>query len=415
LTQQLRLPPPLTLTGFFVDGQPVASPDGSRVYVGGFNSSFTAAVLSAIDTSTNTIVAATTFTGDGNSTLPFFLAITPDGKTLYGCSFDGSHVIVIDTASLTVTTTIPVAGAANGVAITPNGARAYVSLQSANAVVAIDTATNAIVGSPIPVGAGPGLMASTPNGAFIYVANSFDNTLSVIATATNTVVGSAIPVGASPDGVAISPDGSSVYVANSGDNTVSVIATATNTVVGPAIAVGNVPQDLKVTPDGASVYVANQNSTVSVIDTSNSTVTAIPVPGDLVFIAITNPSAPFSNFVVKGLTVNNNGFTEAGVFTLGPNSTGIDLAHQPVTLTVGSFSLTIPAGSFKQVGGNMHFVFNGTINGMPVSVTLMATGGTSTSFMYSVTVTGVNLTGQPNPATVGLTIGENSGTTTAPF
>jgi hypothetical protein len=60
-------------------------------------------------------------------------------------------------------------------------------------------------------------------------------------------------------------------------------------------------------------------------------------------------------------------------------------------------------------------VFNGTINGMPVSVTLMATGGTSTSFMYSVTVTGVNLTGQPNPATVGLTIGENSGTTTAPF
>jgi hypothetical protein len=52
---------------------------------------------------------------------------------------------------------------------------------------------------------------------------------------------------------------------------------------------------------------------------------------------------------------------------------------------------------------------------MPVSVTLMATGGTSTSFMYSVTVTGVNLTGQPNPATVGLTIGENSGTTTAPF
>jgi hypothetical protein len=91
------------------------------------------------------------------------------------------------------------------------------------------------------------------------------------------------------------------------------------------------------------------------------------------------------------------------------------LAHQPVTLTIGSFSLTITAGSFRQVGGNMHFVFNGTVNGLQVNFNLKANGKSSTDFSYVVNVNGVDLTGQPNPATVGLKIGENTGTTTAPF
>ena len=54
--------------------------------------------------------------------------------------------------------------------------------------------------------------------------------MSVIDTATNAVVGSPIAVGDAPFGVAVTPDGSRVYVANAGDD-VSVIDTATNTVV----------------------------------------------------------------------------------------------------------------------------------------------------------------------------------------
>ncbi|HEY6349977.1 MAG TPA: hypothetical protein VI636_11260, partial [Candidatus Angelobacter sp.] len=89
-------------------------------------------------------------------------------------------------------------------------------------------------------------------------------------------------------------------------------------------------------------------------------------------------------------------------------------SHQPVTLTVNNFSLTIPAGSFRQVGGNMHFVFNGTVNGLKVNFNLQAEHGSSTQFDYVVDVHGVSITG-PDPATVGLKIGHNSGSTTASF
>jgi YVTN family beta-propeller protein len=97
----------------------------------------------------------------------------------------------------------------------------------------IDTATNT-VGSTITVGTDPTGVAVTPDGSKAYVANygtiaSPANTVSVIDTATNTV-GSTITVGLGPVGVAVTPDGSKVYVANQRDGTVSVIDTATNTV-----------------------------------------------------------------------------------------------------------------------------------------------------------------------------------------
>uniref|UniRef100_UPI000A96E89D YncE family protein n=1 Tax=Rhodococcus marinonascens TaxID=38311 RepID=UPI000A96E89D len=65
-------------------------------------------------------------------------------------------------------------------------------------------------------------VAVTPDGTRAYVTNVGDGTVSVIDTATNTVV-ETVPVGAAPQGVAITPDGSRAYVANLGDNTVSVI------------------------------------------------------------------------------------------------------------------------------------------------------------------------------------------------
>jgi YVTN family beta-propeller protein len=196
----------------------------------------------------------------------------------------------------------------------------------------------------------------------------------VISTATNTLIAT-IPVGSLPTGIAVTPDGSDVYVAIRSSSTASVIDTATNTVVASGIAVAPGPQDL----------------------------------------VIFNPTTPFAAFTIDNLNISRQGFHEQGDFTLGANSQGIDLAHQPLTLTIGSFSLTIPAGSFRQVGGNMHFVFNGTVNGLQVDFNLKANGNSSTDFSYVVNVQGVDLTGQPNPVTVGLKIGKNVGSTTVRF
>ncbi|GAA2344856.1 hypothetical protein Scani_33530 [Streptomyces caniferus] len=178
---------------------------------------------------------------------------------------------MIDTATNTVTATIPTGAAPTFVAISPDGTRAYVTINADGLLSVIDTATNAIVADVAVAGAS--VVAASPDGTRVYVSGQPTNTVSVIDTATNTVTAT-VPVGDAPIGVAITPDGTRVYVACLASNAVSVIDTATNTTT-DTIPVGILPILLTVAPDGAHVYVTNVgDSTVSVIDTAANTVTA---------------------------------------------------------------------------------------------------------------------------------------------
>src|SRR3989304_24158 len=84
---------------------------------------------------------------------------------------------------------------------------AYVTNSGTTTVSVIDTATNTVVAT-VAVGTNPLGVAITPDGARAYVTNSGGgaNSVSVIDTATNTVVAT-VGVGSSPFGVAITPDG----------------------------------------------------------------------------------------------------------------------------------------------------------------------------------------------------------------
>ncbi|MGC2225328.1 MAG: YncE family protein [Methylocella sp.] len=111
---------------------------------------------------------------------------------------------------------------------------AYVANEGSGTVSVIDTATiPPSVVATVPVATFPNApfgVAVTPDGAHAYVANyGFPGTVSVIDTATNTV-GATITVGSCTRGVAVTSDGKRVYVANEGDSTVSVIDTATTPV-----------------------------------------------------------------------------------------------------------------------------------------------------------------------------------------
>jgi len=66
---------------------------------------------------------------------------------------------------------------------------AYVTDQSSNNVLVIDTATNMVVGSPIVVGEEPVAVAITPDSTRAYVTNISSDNVSVIDTATNMTVG----------------------------------------------------------------------------------------------------------------------------------------------------------------------------------------------------------------------------------
>jgi YVTN family beta-propeller protein/VCBS repeat-containing protein len=259
------------------------NPSGTLAYVANDSG------ITVIDTATNTVT--TTIPNPNGPYSPTAVALSPNGAQAY-VSYANGTVAVINTATDALTTTIAVGGNAQGVAVSPNGTRVYVvdnpgTIGGSGSVVVINTATNTIT-STIPVGIAPVGVAISPDGDTAYVTNTgasdITNTVSVINTATDTVTNT-IPIGAAgisePIGVAVSPDGSLAYVANYGQNTVAVIDTATDTVTntipingpsGPATNPynGTNPYGLAVSPDGSYVYVTDSNSnTVSVISTGD--------------------------------------------------------------------------------------------------------------------------------------------------
>jgi YVTN family beta-propeller protein len=222
------------------------------------------------------------------------VAIAPDGKRAYVSSKIASTVSVINTATNALIGSPIEVGVENesfdrGLAITPDGRHLYVARVGDDEVSMIDTETNLVIGSPIPVGDGPRAMAITPDGKRLYVTNNNDSatgdSVSVIDTATNTVIGAPIPVGLEPRGIAITPDGSRAYVANQAGNTVSVINTATNTVIGAPIPVATDPVGVAITPDGSRVLVGSEkpapNNVITPISTATNTADpSFPSGGD---------------------------------------------------------------------------------------------------------------------------------------
>ena len=232
------------------------SPDGSRLYV-----MTTPGVVDVVDTAADAVVASVPVGGDGGQ-----IAVTPDGSRVWVAS---GLVVVIDAATNTVVDsflpeTAPVANVSNiavGVAISPDGTRAYVSRVTFNfggptfgaggGVVVVDTATDTVIATT-NTGSLPGQVALTPNGSKLYVAlqSTFVNVgtaqgflpakvVASIDTATTALVGW-IVVSNRPAGLAVTPDGSEVYVAIPTSGTVAVIATATDT-VSTSVPVGATP------------------------------------------------------------------------------------------------------------------------------------------------------------------------------
>ncbi len=128
-------------------------------------------------------------------------------------------------------------------------------------------------------------------------------------------------------------------------------------------------------------------------------------------VAIT-PLVPFSSFASSyaKLEIAKQGFDLKESFTLGANSNGINPVTENVTLQIGTFSVTIPPGSFKQIPHG-RFTFEGVINGVSLEVQIVPLG--NNIFIFKAEGRGVDLTGLTNPVTVVLTIGNDTGSTAA--
>ena len=84
-----------------------------------------------------------------------------------------------------------------------------------------------------------------------------------------------------------------------------------------------------------------------------------------------------------------------------------------MTLTVGTFSTTIPPGSFKGSKGSAAgpFKFEGTINGVALEVKIALTNTGLRQYSLQAEASSASLTGTTNPVPVTLTIGDDTSST----
>jgi uncharacterized repeat protein (TIGR03803 family) len=113
---------------------------------------------------------------------------------------------------------------------------------------------------------------------------------------------------------------------------------------------------------------------------------------------------------------NKDSFELESHFTLSSTAPGINPVTEPVTLQVGTFTVTIPPGSFKKhedEDEHEHedgfFTFHGVIDGVRLEALIKRTG--TLRYAFHAEGKGANLTGTVNPVQVMLTIGGDSGAT----
>ena len=207
---------------------------------------------------------------------PAVAAFSPNGAVAYVTANSGQSVMVVNTANHSVMSTIPIGANPNGTAVSPDGNRVYTAnLQGGVSV--IDTATNSVVNT-IPLAIGSLRVAVSPDGTRGYVTNQVQNTVTVINLTDDTVVttlrGFNVPVH-----VALNPDGTRAYVSNvaGGPGSVTVIETATNTVIDTVQLGGDdstfTPSGFGFSPDGSRLYVADvAGNNITVLNTADHSV-----------------------------------------------------------------------------------------------------------------------------------------------
>jgi len=253
----------------------------ARVYV--LNSGTTGGIpypasMSVIDPGSNTVVASVPLSHA--QTTPRDLAISPDASRIYvtyGPNRSGfGDVAVIDTSTNNVASvsfpgpSSPPAnqGGFDSVAVSPDGAHAYVTNRNSGQVLVIDTATNsAVVAVAVPLA---GRISVSPDGGRLYVLGA--GGLYAIDTATNAVV-AVVP--GSMTGLVVAPDGRLIYALDDSNSRVLFIDENTYTVVA-AVTVDSPTGGLVVSPDGARIYATSSKGLV-VIDTATAAiVTSLP-------------------------------------------------------------------------------------------------------------------------------------------
>jgi DNA-binding beta-propeller fold protein YncE len=302
------------------------TPDATRAIVTSLNSSPNPCTFS-MDLTTNPIsIAGSTGLVDG----PGSIALTPDGAKIY-VSENILNIKVLKTSDLSLIATIPnsefLGNPPLQLAISPTRPEGYASTGS-NVVYVFDTNTNHVTGTyPLPSGSSFGI-AVTPNGSEVYVGDINSNKIFYITVSdgsVHTITGMA--TAAQTQGIVIAPDGTAVYavqIIGAGGGVLTKIDTSTHAVVGefaiPSELSG--PKYIAITPDGKTVYIADVGTTdpaqyAAYIDTASGSSSILQISTSQysaqLGIAITPDQAPTARFTstISRATVTFDGSTSS--------------------------------------------------------------------------------------------------------
>lgn len=180
----------------------IPDPEDTRLYVV-TNSNR----LYQIDRATGSVLRSIAIPGTGQS-----LAFHPNGYLLYVSTFTGGSALEVDTRSMTVTRTFVTGGLAQEVVVSLDGTELFVADQNLQRVDVFSLGTGAKVAS-IPVAGNAWGMAITPDQRQLYVSLLFQGEVAVIDRATRTVV-RRIATGGVPRRIVFNQAGTLAVVAN---------------------------------------------------------------------------------------------------------------------------------------------------------------------------------------------------------
>ena len=267
-----------------------------------------------------------------------------DGKTLYVANYGSHDLTEIDPLTLAVRRTINLSCMPSALAISPDGSTGYALCRNIERLVYVDIPSGSEIASlriAFPFG-----LAMTPDGQRAYVSRSMFSRYVDVVDLTQRKVTTSITVGRYPQGIIVGPSGRSVYTANAGSASVSIIDTATNT-VRATIAVGNGPTAVAVDSGEKFLFVANKNdASVSVVDLEiGKTIVTIPVgvAPQALALASADPLLYVANFNSNTISViNTQTYQEMAAIPVGNGPQALAVLA-PTDTTPPDVSLSLSA------------------------------------------------------------------------
>ena len=183
------------------------------------------------------------------------------------CKTPGNTITVLDLAERKVKATYNYGSntGQHGSVISRDGKYVWVTSETPQSLLEIDTATGKIVNQWMTKQERSHLVVVTPDEKKFYVSNTVSGSVSVIERATGAV--NVISIGKGAEAITISPDGREVWVGMPFDNKIAVISTAKDELAEMLESGGKQPQRIRFTPDGNEVWVSHVASdTLTVID-----------------------------------------------------------------------------------------------------------------------------------------------------